>query len=61
MTKRGAKYNPTSTVLSSGLKLGFPTPLAKGGSDSLKASTLDGAGAKAKAAAAKHKKGGLGE
>ena len=61
MTKRGAKYDPSKTVSSSGLKLGFPTPLNEGGDDTLTASNLGGAGAAAEAAATKHPKSGQGK
>ena len=61
MTKRGAKFDPSDTVSSSGLKLGFPTPLNEGGDDNLKASDLGGAGSAAVAAASKHPKTGQGK
>jgi len=61
MTKRGAKFDPTESVPSTGLKIGFPTSIANGGTDTLQASTMAGAGSEAMAAVKNHPSHGLGK
>ena len=61
MTKRGANFDPSKSVDSSGLKITFPTAIQNGGEDSLQKPTLKGAGSEAMEAIANHPGKGIGK